>query len=56
MSSIQIQGTLKEILPIQKGEDKSGPWEKQDIIIETKDQFPKMVCIAIWGDKLDKSF
>lgn len=28
--------------------------EKQDIIVETDGQYPKKVCVSIWGDKINE--
>jgi hypothetical protein len=33
---------------------KNGEWRKQDIIVETDGQYPKKVCISIWGDKINE--
>ena len=44
-----------QILPQVTGEGKNGPWKKQEFIIETGDTYPKKVCLAIWGDKIDIS-
>ena len=51
---MQIQAKLVQILPLQTGEGKNGPWKKQDIIVETEGQYPKKICISIWGDKADE--
>jgi hypothetical protein len=40
---------------LQTGQGKNGQWRKQDIIIETQGQYPKKVCISIWGDKINES-
>ncbi|MBI5539895.1 MAG: DUF3127 domain-containing protein [Bacteroidia bacterium] len=52
---MNIIGELIQMLPLQTGTGKNGEWKKQDIIIETKGQYPKKVCIAIWGDKINTS-
>jgi len=52
---MQIKGKLVQLLPLQTGTGKNGEWRKQDIIIETEGQYPKKVCIAIWGDKINNS-
>jgi len=49
--SLEIIGKLISKLPQQSGQGKNGTWIKQDFIIETQDQFPKKVCISLWGDK-----
>jgi len=51
---MQISGKLIQLLAPQSGEGKNGPWKKQEIILETEGQYPKKVCIAIWGDKADE--
>lgn len=52
---MQLQAKLIQILPLQTGTSKNGEWKKQDVIVETDDQYPKKVCISIWGDKVDTS-
>jgi len=52
---MQLTVKLVQILPVQTGEGKNGQWKKQDIIVETDGQYPKKICIAIWGDKIDQS-
>jgi len=54
---MEISGRIVKILPEVTGEGKNGPWKKQDFVIETEEQYPKKVCITVWGDKIDlKSF
>ncbi len=50
---MQLTAKLTQILPIQTGTGKNGTWKKQDIILETVDQFPKKACVTLWGDKID---
>lgn len=52
---MQIQAKLIQILPLQTGTGRNGEWKKQDVIVETFDQYPKKICISIWGDKIDNS-
>lgn len=51
---MEITGRVIQILPMQSGQGKNGPWKKQDFIIETKSQYPKKVCMSAWGDKVDQ--
>ena len=54
---MEISGKIIQILPEETGEGRNGPWKKQNFVIETEEQFPKKVCITVWGDKVDlKSF
>lgn len=52
---MELKAKLIQLLPLQTGEGKNGPWKKQDIILETDGKFPKKVCVAIWGDKIDSA-
>ena len=45
---MELQGTLKQILPIESGESKSGKtWQKQTIIVETQESYPKLIAIEV---------
>jgi hypothetical protein len=50
---MEITGKIINILPEETGQGKNGLWKKQNFILETQEQFPKKVCIAVWGDKID---
>jgi len=49
---MQLTAKLVQVLPLQTGTGKNGQWKKQDIIVETEGQYPKKVCVSIWGDKI----
>lgn len=46
---------LIQLLPLQSGESKNGTWRKQDIIVETDGQYPKKICLSVWGDKINEA-
>ena len=50
---MDISGRIIQLLPVQTGQGKNGTWKKQEFILETGDTYPKKVCIAVWGDKID---
>jgi hypothetical protein len=50
---MQLTAKLTQILPVQTGSGKNGEWKKQDIIVETDGQYPKKICISVWGDKIN---
>jgi len=52
---MQLTAKLIQLLPLQTGSGKNGEWKKQDIIVETDGQYPKKVCVSIWGDKINES-
>lgn len=51
--SLEITGKLVEKLQEESGEGRNGTWRKRSFVIETFDQYPKKVCITLWGDKID---
>lgn len=51
---MQIAAKLIKILPLQTGTGRNGEWKRQDIIVETQEQYPKKICIGIWGDKIEE--
>lgn len=52
---MNIIAKLTQLLPLQTGIGKNGQWRKQDIIVETDRQYPKKICISIWGDNINES-
>jgi hypothetical protein len=50
---MQLTAKLTQLLPLQTGSGKNGQWKKQEFIVETEGQFPKKICISIWGDKIN---
>lgn len=52
---MQIKAQLTQLLQLQTGESKNGIWKKQDVIVETEGQYPKKICVSIWGDKINES-
>ena len=51
--ALEIEGKVLLILPEQSGTSAAGKaWVKQELVIETEDQFPKKVCVAGMGDKI----
>lgn len=51
--AIELSGKLSQILPLQTGSSRNGEWKKLEFIIETDDQFPKKICMNLWGDKVE---
>ena len=51
---MELIGKIINLLPIQSGVGKSGnEWKKQEIIIQTEEQYPKSICITLWGNTID---
>lgn len=52
---LSISGIVINILPLQTGTSKAGnQWQKQDFILETQGQYPRKVCICLFGDNVEK--
>lgn len=52
---LNISGIVLNILPLQSGTSKAGnAWQKQDFILETGGQYPRKVCICLFGDNVAK--
>ena len=51
---LTITGTVNDVLDEQSGEGRNGPWRKQEFILETEGNYPKQVCIVVWGDNIDQ--
>lgn len=47
--ALEITGTLIKKLDVQTGNSARGEWQKQEFVIETADNFPKKVCLNVWG-------
>ncbi|MEQ8423294.1 MAG: DUF3127 domain-containing protein [Cyclobacteriaceae bacterium] len=52
--AMELKGRVIQMLPLQSGMGKKGQWRKQEFIVETQSQYPKKVCLSIWGDKIDQ--
>ncbi|MEY2704407.1 MAG: hypothetical protein RL407_469 [Bacteroidota bacterium] len=52
---MDLSGKIIEQLQEVSGNSKSGnSWRKKEYIVETEGQYPKKVCVALWGDKIDQ--
>ncbi len=51
---LQLEGIVRELLPVQEGEGRNGKWRKQLFILETPGNYPKQICLLVWGDRIDQ--
>lgn len=49
----EVEGLVSQLQQEVTGNGKNGAWKKQEIIIETQEQYPKKLCFSAWGDKVD---
>jgi hypothetical protein len=56
--NLEIIGKVVQLGQRQTGDGRNGTWVKQELIIETEDQYPKKICLICWGELADsaKSF
>jgi hypothetical protein len=52
---MKFTGKLLEILPMESVTSDKGIWKKQDIVVLTKDTYPKKVVLTIWNNQYDVS-
>jgi hypothetical protein len=50
---MQITGKLVQIFDAQTGTGKSGEWRKRAFLLESEGQYPKIMYIMTWGDKIN---
>ena len=52
---MEIKGKIIAVLPLQSGVSQAGKqWKKQEFVVETPDQFPRKVCMTLFGDRVDQ--
>ena len=53
--AMDIKCKLLDKLAVQSGTSARGPWSKQDFIVETLEQYPRKICMNVWGqDKVNE--
>jgi hypothetical protein len=51
---MEISGKIIQIMPELTGNGRNGQWRKQEYILETVGNYPKKVCLTVWGDSIDQ--
>ncbi len=50
--ALELSGKLIKKMSEVTGTGRNGTnWVKQEFVLETQDQYPKKVCMSVWGDK-----
>lgn len=52
--SLEMTAKFLQLGQRASGEGKNGTWTKQELIVETMDQYPRKICFVCWGDLADK--
>ena len=50
---MEIIGKVVQLGTLTEGNSPRGPWKKQELIIETLEQFPKKVCLMCWNERVN---
>lgn len=53
--NLEIIGKVVQLGQRQTGDGRNGPWVKQELIIETEDQYPKKICLMCWSKQADEA-
>lgn len=48
---MEIIGKVIKLGNLLEGQSARGPWRKQELIIQTEEQYPRTVCLLCWGDQ-----
>ena len=52
---MEITGKVALVLPIASGTSKSGnAWQKREFMIQTAGQYPKKVCLQLFGERVNE--
>ena len=52
---MEITGKVVKLGAYIEGTSARGPWRKQELIIETDEQFPRTVCLLCWTNQVDEA-
>ena len=51
---MEIIGKVVRLGNLTEGTSARGPWRKQDLIIETEEQYPRTICLTCWTNQIDE--
>ncbi len=52
---MELTGNILQLMPEVNGQGRNGnTWRKREFILEIPGQYPKKVCISVWGEKIDQ--
>ncbi len=51
--SLEVTGRIVQMMDEVNGTSTRGSWKKREFVIETAEQYPKKICLSVWGDKVD---
>ena len=51
---MEITGKVVRLGTLTEGTSARGPWRKQELIIETEEQYPKQICLICWTNQIEE--
>ena len=51
---MEIIGKVVRLGNLVEGTSARGPWRKQELIIETEEQYPRTVCLICWTNQINE--
>lgn len=52
---MELQGRIIQVMPISSGVSRNGnKWQRREFILETPGQYPKKVCLQLFGDRVNQ--
>ena len=48
---MEITGKVVRLGTLTEGQSARGPWRKQELIIDTEEQYPRTVCLMCWSNQ-----
>jgi len=52
---MEIVGKVVQLGTLTEGNSPRGPWKKQELIIETIEQYPKKICLMCWNERVNEA-
>jgi hypothetical protein len=52
---MDITGKVVRLGAYTEGSSARGPWRKQELIIETDEQYPRTVCLICWTNQVEEA-
>ena len=52
---MEIIGKVVQLGTLVEGNSPRGPWKKQELIIETIEQYPKKICLLCWNERVNEA-
>ena len=52
---MELIGKVVQLGTLTEGSSPRGPWKKQELIIETIENFPRKICVLCWNERVNEA-